>query len=190
MTGGRSSDPHQGGALKVAEELPTPTLSDAQQLLVHALKLLLDPHQWTRGSWARDSSASPKPPHAASAASWCAAGAIVRAEFDLHGPAGVLACTAADGYPETFDTSPRISAALRLLAPPMARICARAYHLDVSNLAGQAAELELAYRGEIAEATLVPAIVNDLPRIDHDAVISAFAVAIDVALDQLETRSY
>jgi hypothetical protein len=174
--------------MHVTEEMPTDALIASERLLVRALELVINPERWTQGTWARDRRGVPTAPQSSTATSWCAAGAIVRAEFELHGPSEVLACADADGLPQDFDRSPRLSRTLRLVAPPMARVCARALGLEFGNAAEQAAEFELRCRGELLDTTLVAAVVNDLNVTEHTDVTSAIALAVDVVHEEVGHR--
>lgn len=166
------------------EEYTTNSLREALRLLAHAYQLILAPESWTKEAWARDRKGKSVYVDHKDARSWCVAGAVVRAQTDLHGRTGLKAATDRGTDEVVAVRRPkRVAVALELLGRFLVIANLDILEVKLSTKTGRKKK-----RSE-PQPTMLASIVNELPQIEHIHVLLGLALAIDAVHDELYARS-
>jgi hypothetical protein len=184
VTRHRLAAPTDAKENRLFEEYTTNSMREALRLLLYAHRLILEPENWTKEAWARARKGNPISVDHKNARSWCVAGAVLRAQSDLYGVPGPLAITNQETDEVIAVVAPkRVAVALELLGR----------FLVVANLGVLDVKLSLKKTGKKKAAepqsTMLAAIVNEMPQIEHGNVLLGLAVAIDAVHEELYARS-
>lgn len=156
----------------------TNALREARQILLHAHALIADPARWTKGAWARDASGEQLVRVEDEAAvAWCIGGAVIRAQAQLYGGAGVVGVDPESGEPTRVLRPRRLVVALELLGFFLYAMNRKRFSLDDVPPGWEAKPM-----GE-QDMTFLASDINDLPQITHAHVLLGAVVAL-VAIDE------
>jgi hypothetical protein len=175
------------------EGLSTNTLREALRLLKRAQLILGSAGQWCQHDWAVDAAGNAVSPSDATATRFCVAGAVMRAEHELHGtPFQVIA----EELQEPISGPKSVLSALAALSLPMMRVYWAVYEETVAE-ARREREADIA-AGKAPEkrepvqcpAALIAAALNDDQRIEWPHIAVALEIAvIDVAGELARRRA-
>ena len=166
------------------QDFTTNTLREALPLLRRAKEIIAPPGRWTQRAIARNRRGEPLLPSARGAYSFCLAGAVVRAEFELHATP-VQTLETPEGEPAAISGPKRLESALRLLAWPSLSLFDGLYREELE------AEPDEPKSGEPArrlDETLFAAIVNDQEKVIHEHVLFVLALTIVLVRQELRER--
>lgn len=167
------------------EDYTTNSLREALRLLLHAHRLILAPEHWTKDAWARDRKGKPVYIDHKNAYSWCVSGAVLRAQSDLYGMTGLITTTDQETDVTIAVLGPkRVAVALELLGHFL--VIANWYILEVKLSPKKTAPKQKASE---PQPTMLAAVVNEMPQVEHAHVLLGLAVAIDAVHEELYARS-
>lgn len=178
MSGADTSE----GAAELLARYSTNSLREARELLRRAHVLLLTRYDWTKGAWARDSAGRKVAADDDAAVSWCAGGAVLRTEAELH-----------DSVVE-IPVDPESDEATEVLGPKRVVVALELLGLFLLAVNRNRVSLE-----EVAPArkpkplreqhpTLLASDINDLRQIAHPHVLLGLIAALVAIHDELAER--
>jgi hypothetical protein len=171
---------------RLFEDYTTNSLREALRLLLRAHGLILEPEHWTKEAWARNRKGGTVPVGHTRAFSWCVSGAVLRAQSDLYGANELLTVAKEDESGEIVAVlgPKRVAVALELIG----RFIVMA-NWDLIDRKPGSEKAGQKTKGSTPHWTLLPAMVNDMPRIEHPHVLLGLGVAIDAVHEELYARS-
>ena len=164
------------------ETLTTNTLREALPLLRRARGILKPPGRWTQFAWATNREGEPVSPVADVSHSYCIGGAVLRAEFELHG--GAVRIVETPGEPDRVIGPKRVESALRLLALPMVWLYLCLYRDEIEAQGQDPSQVE----NRCQDETAIASIINDQARVTQRHVLIILALAIELVEQELRKR--